>query len=347
MAYYPTRTDASGTIALALAIAACSAGDTGKGFPDLPYCGTDPFVSVEVGYAALCATHTDGCLECSVLSAEWVEEAGEGTPPDRSLHGVSVSDGCDSSSDESGCSPQFGACALGEDGAPACWGWGYDDPEDSSPALTLASVSHGYRHACGVDDSGNVACWGQCLNESCETTAGNYTQVTSGHDFTCALAGDGSVSCWGYDPAAFGGMIDPWSANLAAWSQGPFVALDAVPGGPCGRDESGSVWCFTYDGGEVHGPYDAVGATSAWIALQDHNSSSEVAVCGLTAAGAVTCTDGVDAFPVGKLDASSFTVLSGSYDRLCGVTTDGEIVCAVIGETWAYCPFCTELFPDE
>lgn len=328
--------------------AACSGDNTGAGFADLPLCGTAPFVSVEVGAAALCATHADGCVECAVLAASWVVDIGEQTPPDRELLGVSMSDGCHHAYEVFCQSPQYGACGLLADGEARCWGREYTYPKEASPGYTLTSVSVGYQHACGLDAGGGVECWGDCDNDSCVASPGPFTQLRSGHDFTCGLDAAGRVSCWGYDSASFGAPSDEWPAPLEAWGAGPFVQLFAVPAGPCGMTAAGDVTCFRYEYEVVDDAVPAPpGASSSFVAVPDHLDLDSTGVCALTETGALTCSELGFGLPIGKLAGYTFTQLSASGDRLCGVTTDGEIVCAIYTESWAYCPFCRELVPDE
>ena len=71
-------------------------------------------------------------------------------------------------------------------------------------AATLRQVDVGQNHACMLDASGQVTCWG-------DDSAGQvsdwgrwryqeqqFDQVSAGSFLTCGILTDGSVSCWGY-----------------------------------------------------------------------------------------------------------------------------------------------------
>lgn len=317
-----------------------SPGDTA---PPLPPCNDDPFVTVEVGYAALCGTHADGCVECAALQADWVEDYGLATPPSRDLSSVSLSDGCRDPYDVLDCVPQYGVCALLAAGTPVCWGWPYGEMSGTDPLTVLKT---GFRHACGLDVDGQASCLGTCENGACESASGAFTSIVSGHDFSCGLDAEGVVTCWGYDAGAFGQISDAWQNAMDEWKQGPFESLFAVPSEVCGVEDGGALACFDYNGGIDTRGFSLPGAASSWLAVPDINSFAEAA-CALTDLGQITCSSDLAQIPVHQLDPYRFSMIASSHDRLCGVTVDGEIVCAVIGDTWAYCPFCTELFPDE
>ena len=63
------------------------------------------------------------------------------------------------------------------------------------------------RHACSLDELGQIECWGIDIGNSIDKgqvtetpIAGTYTQVDAGGYLTCALDSSNLLSCWGlYD----------------------------------------------------------------------------------------------------------------------------------------------------
>src|SRR5215208_3723323 len=82
-----------------------------------------------------------------------------------------------------------------------------------SDERTFVSVSAGSAHFCGVDDTGDVHCWGdgrwgQLGNGSTESSGlepiriasyQRFRQVVTGATHSCALTTDGYAYCWGSD----------------------------------------------------------------------------------------------------------------------------------------------------
>lgn len=114
----------------------------------------------------------------------------------------------------------YTVCALAEDGELDCWGVG--GPEDDPDVLNceqrfnfgqaippdgagFRQVSVGVHHACAIESSGSVTCWGAGAGEGCEdgdceqsrAPAGTYDQVSAGVYHTCAMRADRTVECWG------------------------------------------------------------------------------------------------------------------------------------------------------
>ncbi|MDB5220448.1 MAG: regulator of chromosome condensation [Myxococcaceae bacterium] len=102
-------------------------------------------------------------------------------------------------------------CALLESGTTKCWG---EKLGDSVGAATpgASALSVGWKHACVMDDTGVVSCFGantkgQLGNSSTAPQATavvasgvrNATGFAVGGNSSCAVFADGSFSCWGDD----------------------------------------------------------------------------------------------------------------------------------------------------
>lgn len=333
-------------------------------------CSDAPFESVAVGVEVVTATRADGCIEVGSWRppAGWESETGVysyvgswvdhglATPPTGSYASVALSLGCAYRNVDMPelCDPEYGACALGLDGVPVCWSQPYDEGSYPLPNVALTKVAPGFRHACGLREDGGIECWGECLNDSCAAPEGAYTDLTSGHDFTCALDTAGVATCWGEDPDASQSYWTDaekaeWRALVVDWgSHGPYVRLISSTELVCGILDSGDIRCRFYAGYgldddfeisdvPLRGATPILSATAEWV----------VTACGLDEEGKVVCGEGADQFvPVDVLADYTFTGLSSGPFRLCGLTTSGEIVCAVNARDVAVCPFCTEILVD-
>ncbi len=66
-------------------------------------------------------------------------------------------------------------------------------------AASLASVSVGGRHTCGVAKDGDVVCWGDNRQGQASPPGGAFAVVSAGERHTCGLRPDGTALCWGFD----------------------------------------------------------------------------------------------------------------------------------------------------
>ena len=143
-------------------------------------------------------------------------------------------------------SGEFYSCALNSSGNVLCWGYGSDgrlgnnatesssfpvqvvgpdtDSDDSGDDIlgNIVQISTGYGHACALNSSGNVLCWGDGghgrlgnnttdhspfpvqvvgpdagSDDSGDGVLDNIVQISAGASHTCALNSSGNVLCWG------------------------------------------------------------------------------------------------------------------------------------------------------
>lgn len=109
-------------------------------------------------------------------------------------------------------------CSRACDGSVSCWGrndrkqLGLDAPPTSStpltiPGLRLTQIAAGSVHFCGIDEAGDVLCWGAgdagqtgTLVDTLPTKVpgmSHAVQLALGHSVSCALTDVGEVKCWG------------------------------------------------------------------------------------------------------------------------------------------------------
>jgi alpha-tubulin suppressor-like RCC1 family protein len=175
----------------------------------------DPAATVSGGGEHACAMLHSGEVEC------WGDprwgKVGTGTPTSTAFFaptrvaGVSGVTFLDSTANRN--------CVLMGASDPVCWGkdvagpWLGDEQPDALPypvGQKLTRLTLGLQHACGLEESGRVLCWG--LNTSGQLGAGDMdphdgpvevqglsdvAQIAAGSDFTCALTTSDEVWCWG------------------------------------------------------------------------------------------------------------------------------------------------------
>ncbi len=124
------------------------------------------------------------------------------------------------------CGEEF-VCALREGGRASCWGYNNkgqlgdgstqnrSNPVDVQvpPSVKWVDLAGGVEHACGLDQSGTLWCWGSDGADQLGLGSGDQTttspreatvlnvppeEVTAGNEFTC-IREPGGVQCWGDD----------------------------------------------------------------------------------------------------------------------------------------------------
>jgi alpha-tubulin suppressor-like RCC1 family protein len=117
-------------------------------------------------------------------------------------------------------------CAIGTDDFGYCWGsnvvgvLGRSEPSgvtfppgriSLNVGLTQIAISRGGAHACAVDVTGDLYCWGSnsngqlglgTIDDSAHPTpirvgTLKFASVAIGSNFTCGLTTDGTAYCWG------------------------------------------------------------------------------------------------------------------------------------------------------
>lgn len=176
------------------------------------------------------------------------------------------------------------SCALDEAGALLCWGSGEDgrlgvaapdgcaladssvpcalEPEPLEPlpeGRAYSAVSAGGAHACALEASGALWCWGRGeygqlgIGEPGDPPArstpvevgGAYAAVSCGSGHTCAITGEGALVCFGDGSngqlaSSATGALEPAPADL----EGPMARLSSGTLGGCAVTESSLGFCW-------------------------------------------------------------------------------------------------------
>ena len=162
---------------------------------------------------------------------------------------------------------QDSGCWLTQDGEIDCWGinrypnqlYGSTNPADIAQGTIeghptdsgYLDVDIEYYHACAIDSSNCVTCWGDYDNNlrSGDSNGGGGTNphpascdfeaIAVGNDHNCALHTDGTVYCWGWNN---------WLQVTDAPSNIEFSKISAAWSSTCGlRSDTGMHYCWGDD----------------------------------------------------------------------------------------------------
>ena len=231
-----------------------------------------------------------------------------------------------------------------------------------SATTKFRTISVGPVHACGLNDSGAVLCWGRNtygqLGDGSTRTSRTPVRVSSsltfgavvvGGSHSCALTGDGAAYCWGSDSVGSVGDGKHENAKTPTPVAGGlrFTSLGAsATGRTCGITKSGAMYCWGIDDGLGNGSTGRASFTPSAVA-GGHAFSSVVVgsdyTCAIDTTGAAHCwgsgssgrlgngAEDHKQVPVPVSGGLRFTSLavsnSVSGDLACGVTVARTIVC--------------------
>ncbi len=221
-----------------------------------------------------------------------------------------------------------------------------------------SSVSFGSSYACGIDDSGGVACWGSNVHgelgdptwpSSPRPTAkvpgiAEARRVVAGRKAACALLHDGSVWCWGSNKKGTlgDGSGEVRDRPVRAALPEPIVDLELEAEHACALGESRRVYCWgANDSAEARrrqspfevAPFEVSGAAGAIdVAVGGHHSCARLeggVYCwgngskGQTGAGVEDTTFE----PVRVPFEGVISGLALGDDFTCGLTAKGSVFC--------------------
>jgi alpha-tubulin suppressor-like RCC1 family protein len=279
--------------------------------------GIENAIGLATGGDFTCAALTSGRVEC--WGTNGYGELGRGHHTSEDYFEPAPVVGVSGASDV--VANQHGACARLADGGWTCWGYsehgvlnatavGYAD--DATPlefAAEFKQMALATDHACGLEESGEVLCWG--VNDAGETGVvpgvifvdvpgiTNAVQVESSGVRTCALLDDGDVVCWGENWDGILGHDGEGSAlPRKIEGLGPAVHISTGARHTCVALRSGEVACWGENGSSAFG---------------DGTNESSIT-------------------PVTTLGAAGVTQVSAGRDHACAIRTDEQPICWGIGE---------------
>ena len=180
-------------------------------------------------------------------------------------------------------SGMYHTCAILDNGAVSCWGWGGDGQIGNgqtasfpvTPTLTNSlgsgrtaiAISAGDYHTCAILDNGAVSCWGyggtgtigngafsNQLSPTLTNSLGSgrtAIAISSGGYHTCVILDNGAVSCWGANSEGQlgdGGTTSQSTPALTSSLGSGRTAVAISSGGwhTCAILDNGTVSCWGY-----------------------------------------------------------------------------------------------------
>lgn len=146
------------------------------------------------------------------------------------------------------------ACARSGSGV-TCWGADVQTI-GTPPKGAFKQIAVGFTHACALDASGTVTCWGGAGDWG---TGGVFAkppvtaavQVVTGDRHGCVLTKNGTVQCWGMNDAGQLGVksdIEPHKKLVTVPGVGGVARLIAGEASTCALLSDGSVRCWGSNG---------------------------------------------------------------------------------------------------
>lgn len=146
-------------------------------------------------------------------------------------------------------------------------GCGAIAPTSTSERARIVQLSTLKDHACALDESGVLRCWGN--NTSGEVGVGHlggrvetptivggdarWKRVSAGLVDTCAIRTDGSLWCWGSGNGfrSLDGTSEDQTSPVRIGAESDWVEISVGNGAVCGIHASGAARCFTAKGARV------------------------------------------------------------------------------------------------
>jgi alpha-tubulin suppressor-like RCC1 family protein len=226
--------------------------------------------------------------------------------------------------------------------------------------LTLAAVTTGAFHSCGVTTSGVAYCWGanfsgqlgdgtttRRLSPALVSGGPIFAEVDAGGVNTCGLTTNGVAYCWGnngYGQVGDGTMDTNRTTPVPVLGGHTFAAVSGGEDHTCALTTSGVAYCWGSNFTGMLGDGTTTDRTTPVLVSGGLTfaavSAGAFHTCGVTTSGVAYCWgsnssgqlgDGTTTFsrttPVLVLGGLTFAAVSAGEFHSCGVTTSGAAYC--------------------
>ncbi len=260
-----------------------------------------------------------------------------------------------------GASP-WGACAIDNLGAAACWGYGPPGPQSANPATTavregtLATdwtfVATSGQHGCLINDAFELHCWGgnwsgqlgpasvNAWEDQPVFVGAGWAAVVAPADYTCGIDVAGVLWCWGSAQSGRLGLGDVDGQTFATPqhvdSAGDgWRSISGSTSNMCGVKRDGTLWCWGSNGGYLLGfggdsniPL-RIGADSDWSTVANSGSTA----CAVKTGGTLWCwgynTEGTLGYDPASFPIEYAPKLVGLATNWADVAVSGGHTCAI------------------
>ena len=209
------------------------------------------------------------------------------------------------------------ACGVRDDARLQCWG--SVDPEEDhgqlrAPAGTFRDVVAGGAHVCAIRTDGTLVCWGDDTLGQARPPSGVFTGLSSGDDHSCATRSDGEVACWGSDVDGAASLADRAMRVAASGVMPRAKAVSIAEDGPCIIRPNGTIQCWGAGSQPPKGRFTA-------LATDGYSDN-----CAIRTDGTIDCWGRYGYLP--RPPAGRYTTVSlGGDGEACAIRVGGQLTC--------------------
>lgn len=236
-------------------------------------------------------------------------------------------------------------------------GWADDTKVEELTLTSIASTAQiavGLNHMCGVDQAGQLACWGSSEYagfgappqtwDNASSVFANAVDLSVGDGTTCAVDGARALHCWGRNSHGQLGNAAVAHANAPQRVDGISDVVSVVNGWDfgCALNDGGEVWCWGDNAGgqlgiassdEMHTPQH-LWALSDVVAIGAGGQHA----CALTSEQQLWCWGNDQHGQLGRSGNGSVPGPVASLGQVTSFALGAQHTCAIddAGQTWCW-----------
>ena len=203
--------------------------------------------------------------------------------------------------------------------------WGENGRRQARPPtnVSLAQISAGEEHNCGVDGEGAVHCWGRGAHGRTEPPdTSDFVSAHAGGRHSCGLKTDGAVECWGdnrRDQAT-----PPSNLTEASYIS---TGLEDTCAVKAEADSVGQAECW---GRNKNNRHDPVNSSHRYHAIEDGFDHG----CGIRSDDdrRLSCWGKDYNNTMVPTNSVRFSAIQSGFEESCGIKADGEVRCLRTGK---------------